>query len=362
MPTVDKSTPITWTVGDARLTRIAELEVHWPFSVLLPGAEDVIDDYDWLRPDFVTDDGRMRLSMHAVVIESDGLRIIVDTCVGNDKSRPGAPPFEQLSTPFMEDLEAAGFAPETIDYVVCTHLHVDHVGWNTRLVDGQWVPTFPNARYLFVQAEYDYWRAEPQDYGPVFEDSVQPITDAGLADLVSPDHRINDEVWFESTPGHTPGHVSVIISSAGERGGHHRRHDPPPAAVRPPRHGFQRRLLGRRHLYGHPSRSVPALVRRSARHRHPLRRPHRRPHRRDRPAKQLDLHSVASRVAMDLTDSYQSAVPGPLLARFEWREVRNAAAIAEATNREEWNDIMTVLDEFELTIEELMLPGGNKSD
>ena len=217
MPTVDKSTPIAWSVGDARLTRIAELEVHWPFGILLPGAEDVIDDYDWLRPDFVTDDGRMRLSMHSVVIESAGLRVIVDTCVGNDKSRPGAPPFEQLSTPFLGDLEAAGFAPETIDFVVCTHLHVDHVGWNTRLVDGQWVPTFPNARYLFVQAEYDYWRSEPQDYGPVFEDSVQPIMDAGLADLVSPDHRINDEVWFESTPGHTPGHVSVIIESAGER-------------------------------------------------------------------------------------------------------------------------------------------------
>ncbi len=217
MPTVDKSTPIAWSVGDAQLTRIAELEVHWPFGILLPGAEDVIDDYDWLRPDFVTDDGRMRLSMHSVVIESAGLRIIVDTCVGNDKSRPGAPPFEQLSTPFLGDLEAAGFAPETIDFVVCTHLHVDHVGWNTRLVDGQWVPTFPNARYLFVQAEYDYWRAEPQDYGPVFEDSVQPIMDAGLADLVGPDHRINDEVWFESTPGHTPGHVSVIIESAGER-------------------------------------------------------------------------------------------------------------------------------------------------
>ena len=217
MPTVDKSTPIAWSVGDAQLTRIAELEVHWPFGILLPGAEDLIDDYDWLRPDFVTDDGRMRLSMHSVVIESAGLRIIVDTCVGNDKSRPGAPPFEQLSTPFLGDLEAAGFAPETIDFVVCTHLHVDHVGWNTRLVDGQWVPTFPNARYLFVQAEYDYWRAEPQDYGPVFEDSVQPIMDAGLADLVGPDHRINEEVWFESTPGHTPGHVSVIIESAGER-------------------------------------------------------------------------------------------------------------------------------------------------
>ena len=111
MPTVEKSTPITWTVGDVRITRISELEVHWPFAVLLPGAEDLIDDYDWLRPDFVTDDGRMRLSMHSLVVESAGMRIVVDTCVGNDKSRPGAPPFEQLSTPFLEDLTAAGFAP-----------------------------------------------------------------------------------------------------------------------------------------------------------------------------------------------------------------------------------------------------------
>ena len=217
MPTVEKSEPITWAVGDARITRISELEVHWPFKALLPGADELIDDYDWLRPDFVTDDGRMRLSMHSLVIESAGMRIVVDTCVGNDKSRPGAPPFEQLSTPFLEDLTAAGFAPETIDTVACTHLHVDHVGWNTRLVGGEWVPTFDNARYLFVQKEFDYWRTEPQDYGPVFEDSVAPVMDAGLGDLVGADHRINEEVWFESTPGHTPGHVSVIIESAGER-------------------------------------------------------------------------------------------------------------------------------------------------
>ncbi len=217
MPTVERSSPITWTVGDVRLTRIAELEAQWPFGILLPGAEDIIDDHDWLRPDFVTDDGLMRLSMHSVVIESLGLRIIVDTCVGNDKPRPGAPPFDQLATPFLDDLESAGFAPESIDYVVCTHLHVDHVGWNTRLVNDQWVPTFPNARYLFCETEYDYWRAEPQHYGPVFEDSVQPIIDAGLADLTSADHRINDEVWFEPTPGHTPGHVSVIVSSQGQQ-------------------------------------------------------------------------------------------------------------------------------------------------
>jgi len=100
--------------------------------------------------------------------------------------------------------------------VLCTHMHVDHVGWNTRLVDGVWQPTFKNARYLFAEDEWTYWRDEPQEYGPVIEDSVQPIFDAGLADLVAEDYRVTDEVWLEATPGHTPGHVSVHIASQGE--------------------------------------------------------------------------------------------------------------------------------------------------
>jgi glyoxylase-like metal-dependent hydrolase (beta-lactamase superfamily II) len=95
-------------------------------------------------------------------------------------------------------------------------MHVDHVGWNTRLVDGHWQPTFTNARYLYNTAEYQHWKVEPQVYGPVFEDSVQPIFDAGLADLVDETHRITDEVWLEPTPGHTPGHVSVHVASRGE--------------------------------------------------------------------------------------------------------------------------------------------------
>lgn len=206
----------TWTVGDVRVTKVLELEPRWPWSVLLPEAEEVYEKVDWLQPDFVDDKGRMKLSIHALVVESQGRTMIVDTCVGNGKSRPTTPPFHERDGEFLADLARVGVAAEEVDVVICTHLHVDHVGWNTRLVDGAWVPTFPNARYLFVRREYEHWRDTPQEYGPVFEDSIAPIVDAGLADLVEPDHRVNDEVWLEPTAGHTPGHCSVRIASRGE--------------------------------------------------------------------------------------------------------------------------------------------------
>ena len=207
-----------WQIGEVLITKVLEQECQWPFKAILPDAADVADGVAWLKPDFLTDDGRMKLSIHALVIESEGMTIVVDPCVGNDKSRPGSPVFENLSTSFLDDFDAAGFDPETVDLVVCTHLHVDHVGWNTRLVDGEWEPTFPNARYLFVETEYNFWRDEPQSYGPVYEDSIRPIVDAGLSQLVEPDHHITGEIWLESTPGHTPGHVSIRIISGGEEG------------------------------------------------------------------------------------------------------------------------------------------------
>ena len=206
----------TWNVGDVSITKVLEMEKHWPFSALLPGAEEVIDDLDWLRPDFVTDEGRMKLSIHALVIESDGQTIIVDTCCGNNKDRPGAPAFDNLETDFLGELSRCGFSPTDVDVVLSTHLHVDHVGWNTQLIDGTWVPTFPNAEYLFVRPEFEHWAAEPQDYGPVFEDSVQPIIDAGLATVVEADHQITANISLELTAGHTPGHVSVVIESGND--------------------------------------------------------------------------------------------------------------------------------------------------
>ena len=206
----------TWNIGDVSITKVLEMEKHWPFSALLPGAEEVIDDLDWLRPDFVTDEGRMKLSIHALVIESDGQTIIVDTCCGNNKDRPGAPAFDNLETDFLGELSRCGFSPTDVDVVLSTHLHVDHVGWNTQLIDGTWVPTFPNAEYLFVRPEFEQWAAEPQDYGPVFEDSVQPIIDAGLATVVEADHQITANISLELTAGHTPGHVSVVIESGND--------------------------------------------------------------------------------------------------------------------------------------------------
>ncbi len=207
-----------WKIGDVDLTRVVEIDAVSIGSFVLPDAvpENVLP-IGWLRPHFIDDAGMLKMSIHALVIESRGRRILVDTCVGNDKRR-GVPDWNERTGPFLDDLAAAGHPVESIDTVLCTHLHVDHVGWNTRKVGGRWVPTFPNARYLFARTEWEYWSREPEDprAGPVFNDSVQPILDANLADLVEMDHKLTDEVWLEPTPGHTPGHVSVHIRSAGE--------------------------------------------------------------------------------------------------------------------------------------------------
>ena len=157
------------------------------------------------------------MSVHALVIESGGRRILVDTCVGNDKVRPTIPGWDRRQGRFLADLAEAGFPAESIDTVLCTHLHVDHVGWNTRLEQGRWVPTFANARYLFAERELVFWREQnDQSFGDVFGDSVRPILDAGLADLVKHDHLVAPELRLEPTPGHTPGHVSVRLRSRGE--------------------------------------------------------------------------------------------------------------------------------------------------
>jgi glyoxylase-like metal-dependent hydrolase (beta-lactamase superfamily II) len=160
--------------------------------------------------------GNLTMSVHALVVDTGERRILVDTCIGNDKER-NVPNWSHLQTHFLQDLEAAGYAPDTIDTVLCTHLHVDHVGWNTMLVDGQWVPTFPNARYLFARTEWEHWDANEDEtvYGPVLADSVRPVVEAGLVDLVDMQHQVCSQVCLEPTPGHTPGHVSVHIRSGG---------------------------------------------------------------------------------------------------------------------------------------------------
>jgi glyoxylase-like metal-dependent hydrolase (beta-lactamase superfamily II) len=206
---------LKWRIGDVRVTQIVELTTASLGPYLLPQATpERLLPVPWLKP-FIDDSGKIILSMHALVVETQGQTLVVDTCIGNDKPR-SYPRWNLMQSDFLQRFEAAGFSTDSIDAVMCTHMHVDHVGWNTRLVDGVWQPTFANARYLFAENEWAYWRDEPQEYGPVIEDSVQPIFDAGMADLVADDHRLSDEVWLESTPGHTPGHVSVHIASQGE--------------------------------------------------------------------------------------------------------------------------------------------------
>ena len=209
----------TWQIGDVKVTRVVELEIPGGTRFLLPQATpEAILPIEWLRPHFATDDGKLILSIHALLVETPAKKIIVDTCIGNDKQR-SIPTWTNLQLPFLEDLKKAGYEREAIDTVLCTHLHVDHVGWNTMLVDGEWIPTFPNARYLIAKTEFEYWDGEaPEDINAgVFDDSVKPVFDAGLVDLVDTNHQVCGEVRLVPTHGHTPGHVSIAIESNGEK-------------------------------------------------------------------------------------------------------------------------------------------------
>jgi len=210
-----------WNVGRVRISKIVELETTGHTRFILPQAtHEEIRQMPWLIPHFATEEGRLKMSIHALVVETPGRRIVVDTGLGNDKEGRAVPTWNNRNPPFLETMTAAGFAPDSIDTVLCTHLHVDHVGWNTRLEGGRWVPTFEKARYLFGRTEFEYWRdhsVEPEK-AAVFHDSVRPIMDAGRAELLASDARICNEITLIPTPGHSPGHMSVHIHSDGEEG------------------------------------------------------------------------------------------------------------------------------------------------
>jgi glyoxylase-like metal-dependent hydrolase (beta-lactamase superfamily II) len=206
---------LRWQIGDVRVTRIQELEAPGLKWLLPDATKENLAGIDWIGP-YVDANGEGMASVHTLVLEAPGRTIVVDTCIGNDKAR-GIKGWNMLQTDFLERFEQAGAGVASVDAVLCTHMHVDHVGWNTRLVDGRWVPTFDNARYLMAKVEWEHWKNEADgEQGQVMADSIRPIFDADRVDLVSTDHEVCDEVWFEPTPGHTPGHVSVRISSRGE--------------------------------------------------------------------------------------------------------------------------------------------------
>jgi glyoxylase-like metal-dependent hydrolase (beta-lactamase superfamily II) len=210
-----------WNVGKIKITKVVELETVGSTRFILPLAtNEEIQKLPWLIPHFATEEGRLKMSIHSLIIETPSRRILVDTGLGNDKEGRRVPTWNNRKEPFLEKLTAAGFAPESIDTVLCTHLHVDHVGWNTKLVGGKWVPTFANARYVFGKTEYEHWRdhSDEDDKRAVFNDSVKPIAEAGKMELVASDAKICDEITLIPTPGHSPGHVSLHIKSAGKEG------------------------------------------------------------------------------------------------------------------------------------------------
>lgn len=208
-----------WTVGRVKITKIVEIAAIGGTRFILPHATpEEIQKISWLVPHYAAPEGRLMLNVQSWIVETPAHRIIVDTCIGNDKRDRSVPAWNGLNKPFLNELATAGYPAETIDTVLCTHLHVDHVGWNTKLVDGQWVPTFANARYVFGKDEYNYWKthSDEGEHKAVFEDSVQPIVACGLADLVSSDERVCDEISLIPTPGHSPGHMSILITSDGQ--------------------------------------------------------------------------------------------------------------------------------------------------
>lgn len=170
----------------------------------------------WLDPV----SGYLTLPMQSYLVRTHHHTILVDTCVGDHKNRQGGiiPPSWHMTTGgvLLNELAAAGVQPEDVDYVMCTHLHMDHVGWNTRMVDGRWIPTFPNAKYIMSRSELEGWQAlHKESPRESLIDSVLPVVEAGQAELVTNDYALDDEVWLESTPGHTPDHVSVRLASNG---------------------------------------------------------------------------------------------------------------------------------------------------
>jgi len=211
---------LKWKIGDVTVTRVVEMAVDaavdGPIPFMLDATPASLRTMPWLYPNYVTEKGEIKLSFHALLVEAPGLKLVVDTCMGNDKPRKELGG-NALHTAFLEDLTAAGFSRESVDAVVCTHLHVDHVGWNTMLEGGKWVPTFPKARYLMSRPDYEHFiDFDEEQQQAIMTDSVKPIFDAGLAQTVELDHRISPELRLIPTTGHTPGHVSVMIESQGQ--------------------------------------------------------------------------------------------------------------------------------------------------
>lgn len=211
-------------IGDVRIDCVEEIcAPMFPPQMFLPALPEgaIAEHASWLAPDFFEPNYQLLvLAMQSWVVRTAKHTILVDTCIGNGKHRPSVPPFDNLSSPYVERLAEVGLAPADIDFVMCTHLHVDHVGWNTRLENGRWVPTFPNARYLFGRQELaavERRHAQAADADDVdvlaYKDSILPVIDAGRMELVDDGFCVEAGMTIEAAPGHTSGHMLLRVAS-----------------------------------------------------------------------------------------------------------------------------------------------------
>jgi glyoxylase-like metal-dependent hydrolase (beta-lactamase superfamily II) len=208
---------LTLNVDDLSIHRVIEQEAAFlPALDALPALtpELLTENRSWMQQGSALDSNDVLiLCFQSYVVKTPHHTILIDSCIGNDKPRPRFPSWNmKTDDTYMRGLAAAGLVVEDIDYVMCTHLHVDHVGWNTRLENGRWVPTFPNARYIFDEAEFDYWNEQhAKTVVPTFADSVLPVVEAKRAEIVRSDFEIGDHVRILPTPGHTPGHIAFTF-------------------------------------------------------------------------------------------------------------------------------------------------------
>jgi glyoxylase-like metal-dependent hydrolase (beta-lactamase superfamily II) len=217
------------TLGDVTVTRIKEYygSVEMTPADFFPDSPDGSweDHRSWLAPDFWDPDTDTCVSaIQTWLLRSEGRTILVDTGVGNHKDRPYAPVWSRLDTDFLDNLAAAGVQAGDVDLVINTHLHIDHVGWNTYLDGRTWVPTFPNATYLMTQRDFDFWNPAGGHVSVlgrgnqnVFEDSVAPVYAAGLTHLWDGSYRIDKNLRLDLAPGHTPGSSVLTLESGGDR-------------------------------------------------------------------------------------------------------------------------------------------------
>ena len=217
----------TIQLGDFQIHKVIDQQMKVPVDMIFEDYDwDQFEAHaDWLAPHQVDIQAKMPfLSFHSFVVQTGRNNVLIDSCIGNHKERGEMPGFHMAQTDYLKNLSKIGLGVEDIDYVMCTHMHADHVGWNTRLVDGKWQPTFPNAMYVFAEREYLHWEQQAKDSpeGPWQEssyyDSVLPVMEAGQASLVDTDFALEDGLWLEDMPGHSPGNTVINAKSKEKQG------------------------------------------------------------------------------------------------------------------------------------------------